>query len=166
MGGIIGGLCELANQVIAGEEVDWTSVAIEAAAGAATGVLLSVGAPAGVVTAGRAFINGNASVAHSVHRSDDFGVTVAKASASMGIAYVSGMKYNIASKVQDSGVLEKMGKVGQTAGKLLEKVSGSPSQGLQTTGAIFADVVANRISRGGLRLLFKISFSRQRHVMI
>lgn len=165
LGGIVGEVCEVANQVVAGEEINWTSVGIEAAAGATTGVLMSVGAPAAVVTAGRAFINGSASVAHSINQGDDFGMTVVKASASMGIAYVSGMKYNIANKVQDSGVLGKMGKVGSTVEKYVNKAVENPGQVLQTAGTVIADVTQNGLYRGEARLGIKLVFQRQRYVM-
>ena len=123
------------------------------------------GAPAAVVTAGRAFINGSASVAHSINQGDDFGMTVVKASASMGIAYVSGMKYNIANKVQDSGVLGKMGKVGSTVEKYVNKAVENPGQVLQTAGTVIADVTQNGLYRGEARLGIKLVFQRQRYVM-
>ena len=85
LGGILGGGLEVVRQLAAGTSIknlDWGAVGIEALSGAATGALLSVGAPASAVTAGKMLINGTTSVAHSIRNGDDAATTALKASAS------------------------------------------------------------------------------------
>ena len=85
LGGILGGGLEVVRQLAAGtsiKDLDWGAVGIEALSGAATGALLSVGAPAPAVTAGKMLINGTTSVAHSIPNGDDAATTALKASAS------------------------------------------------------------------------------------
>lgn len=111
IGGVIGGGLELVGQLVTGtklSDVNWGSVAIEAAAGAATGAAMSMGVPSKVT---RSAINAITSVAHSINDGDSIGKAVGK----LGKSLISSNKNPIGQKL-----LKKfnLGRVGKNIGKL------------------------------------------------
>lgn len=111
LGGVIGGGLELVGQLVTGtklSDVNWGSVAIEAAAGAATGAAMSMGVPSKVT---RSAINAITSVAHSINDGDSIGKAVGK----LGKSLISSNKNPIGQKL-----LKKfnLGRVGKNIGKL------------------------------------------------
>ena len=156
LGGIIGAGIELATQLASGTkigEVDWKSVAIEGVSGAATGLLMSVGAPAPIVTAGRAAINAGTSIAHSVNEGDNFSETCMKATTSAGITLVAGNAKRIGGTLTQ-GRHARLGSVG----KIVRNISYRPKHILKSSAQMLKEIITNRIYRGASR-----TFSRTYH---
>ena len=111
IGGVIGGGLELVGQLVTGtklSDVNWGSVAIEAAAGAATGAAMSMGVPSKVT---RSAINAITSVAHSINDGDSIG----KAAGKVAVSLISSNKNSIGQKLVKK---INLGRVGKIIGKL------------------------------------------------
>ena len=148
VGGLISAGMELGSQLASGKklnEVNWKSVAIEGASGAATGLLMSVGVPAPAVTAGRAAINAATSVAHSIDEGDGLAETVVKATTSATITMVAGNVKTVGNRLTQ-GRHAKLGKVGN----FVRNVTYEPRH---AKPSYMGAVISNRFIRGSSRMI-------------
>ena len=148
VGGLISAGMELGSQLASGKklsEVNWKSVAIEGASGAATGLLMSIGVPAPAVTAGRAVINAATSVAHSINEGDELAETVVKATTSATITMVAGNAKTVGNRLTQ-GRHAKLGKVGN----FVRNVTYEPRHAKPN---YMGAVIGNRFIRGSSRII-------------
>ena len=119
VGAVVGAGLEVATQLISGTKlsnINWKSVAIEGASGAATGALLSAGLPAQSVKMGRAAINGITSFAHEINQ----GSGIAEASKSALISASTTMIFGStksAGRQLTNGSRAKLSGIGQRVKK-------------------------------------------------
>lgn len=145
IGAVLGAGFEIANQLLVGkslQNVDWTAVAIEAASGAAMGVLMSVGASAVAVAAGKTAINSATSVAHSINSGESIGDTVLNASKTAVTTLALSSAPMIGNKMT-SGRHAKLGVIGKTTKQLTKNAFNVNRTMAETSRAI----VKNRVAR-------------------
>ena len=101
LGGLLSGGLEIVSQLITGtdiSEIDWSSVAIEALTGAATGALVSMGLPSPKLLLGSTVVNAANSLAHSYNNGDD----MVKASQNLAITTLSTLTLNTVAELKPS----------------------------------------------------------------